>query len=361
MDFGLSQEQELLQETLRRFLADRCPTTRVREVMESDSGHDAALWSALAELGLAAICIPEALGGIGSELLDLAIVSEEMGYAAAPGPFLGNAMATIGLVEGQSEQTRSRWLPKMAAGQVIGTVAIGEAGSEWRPEHLATRAQGGCITGEKLLVPYADTADILLVGACDDDGPGVWLVEGGADGIAASELAVNDMTRRLHHVAFSDTPALKIGGAALLERIIDAGSILVAADAFGGSSRCVDMARDYVMQREQFGQVIGAFQAVKHQLADLVADLEPSMSLYWYAAHAFDHLGDQSSRCAAMAKAHATDLFDRVAGQTTELHGGIGFTWEFDLHLWFRRALFDRSFLGEASLHRERAALLARW
>jgi len=145
------------------------------------------------------------------------------------------------------------------------------------------------------------------------------------------------------------------------DRARDAGLVLLAADAYGGARRCLEMTVRYVLTREHFGQPIGAFQGVKHQLADLATELDPALSLWWYAAHAFDRIRDRSERHAAIAKAHLTDLFDRVARVTTELHGGIGFTWEYDLHLWFRRSVFDRAFLGEAGYHRARAAELAGW
>jgi len=184
----------------------------------------------------------------------------------------------------------------------------------------------------------------------------------GAAGITHTALKGFDMTRRLTMVGFDATPATKIAaGRAAIDRTRDAGLILLAADAFGAAAKCIDMTVKYSLTREQFGQPIGAFQGVKHQLADLVCDLEPTRSLWWYAAHAFDHIQDKSERHAALAKAHVTDLFDRVGRYAIELHGGIGFTWEFDLHLWWRRALFDRAFLGEASYHRERAAALAGW
>jgi alkylation response protein AidB-like acyl-CoA dehydrogenase len=211
-------------------------------------------------------------------------------------------------------------------------------------------------------VPGAGIADAIIVAAIDDDGPGLWLVERGAPGLSIRPLKVVDMTRHVDAVQFANTPAVKLGGnPAALQRTIDAGCVLIAADAYGGSRRCLDMTAQYALQREQFGQVIGAFQAVKHQIANMAAELEPSLSLYWYAAHAFDRIRDQSARHAAMVKAHLTDLFDRITRDATELHGGIGFTWEFDLHLWFRRAVFDRSFLGEAAAHRARAADLAGW
>lgn len=362
MNFGLTEEQILLKTTIKRFLEEQCPTTRVRAIMESDSGHDAALWQGLVDLGVAGLIIPAAYDGSGLELLDLALTAEELGYAATPGPFLGAAMATVALLEGADAPQREQWLPRIADGQTLVTIAFGEADSEWAPARYTTKVAGGKLTGTKPFVPYAGTADAIVVAAVDANGPGLWLVERGAPGIDITPLKVVDMTRRVETVRFTNTPATKLGGSPdALQRSIDAGCVLIAADAYGGSRRCLDMTVQYAKQREQFGQIIGAFQAVKHQIANLAAELEPSLSLYWYAAHAFDRIRGQSDRHAALVKAHMTDLYDRVTRDTTELHGGIGFTWEFDLHLWFRRAVFDRSFLGEASVHRARAAALAGW
>jgi alkylation response protein AidB-like acyl-CoA dehydrogenase len=271
-------------------------------------------------------------------------------------------MATLALLEGGDAPQRERWLPRIAAGTTLVTVALGEAESEWDPKKYTTRAANGRLNGSKPLVPYAGIADALVVAAVDETGPGLWLVERGAPGVAIAPLKVVDMTRRVDTVSFTNTPATKLGGSpAALQRTLDAGCVLIAADAYGGSRRCVEMTVQYAKQREQFGQIIGAFQAVKHQLANMACEIEPSLSLYWYAAHAFDRMRDQSERHAALAKAHLTDLYDRITRDATELHGGIGFTWEFDMHLWFRRAVFDRSFLGEANVHRARAADLAGW
>ncbi len=362
MDFGLSEDQLLLKETIRRFLAEQCPTTRVREIMETDSGHDQALWNGLSELGVGGIVVPEEHGGLARELLDLALVAEELGYAATPGPFLGSAMATVAMIEAENEELRERWLPALASGEAIVTVAFGEEGSEWDPQRFKTAVAGGRLSGSKPLVPYAQVAEAMIVVASDAEGQGLWLVECGAAGVEIKSLIGNDMTRRLDTVTFKDAPAVKLAtGVAAVGRTLDAGLILLAADALGGAKRCLEMTVDYALQREQFGQVIGAFQAVKHQVADMAAELEPSLSLVWYAAHAFDRIKDESTRQAALAKAHLSDVYDRVARGSTELHGGIGFTWEFDLHLWFRRAIFDRSFLGDANFHRARAADLAGW
>jgi alkylation response protein AidB-like acyl-CoA dehydrogenase len=362
MDFGLSEEQVLLKATIKRFLDEQCPTTRVRAIMESDSGHDSGLWQGLVDLGVTGLSIPAAYGGSGLELLDVALVAEELGYAATPGPFLGSAMATVALVEGGDAAQRERWLPRIAEGSSIVTVAFGEDDSQWDPARYTTRANGGKLTGHKPFVPYAAVADAIIVAAVDDAGPGLWLVERAARGMQITALKVVDMTRRVGGVRFTNTPATKLGGSTdAVQRTLDAGCVLIAADAYGGSRRCLEMTVQYAMQREQFGQVIGAFQAVKHQIANMATELEPSLALYWYAAHAFDRIRDKSARHAALVKAHMSDVYDRIARDSTELHGGIGFTWEFDLHLWFRRSVFDRSFLGEAAVHRARAADLAGW
>jgi alkylation response protein AidB-like acyl-CoA dehydrogenase len=362
MDFGLSEDQVLLKDTIRRWAEAECPTPRVRRIMESDTGHDVALWRALAELGVPGLHVATKHGGAGLELLDAALAAEELGRAATPGPFLACAMAATALAAADDGGAQARWLPEIARGGALVTVAFGEAGGEWDAAAMKTRAAGGRLTGQKPLVPFGHLADAVLVAAQDDQGPGLWLVEKGAAGLSVATLKGMDMTRPLAAVELADTPATKIAaGRRAIDRARDAGLVLLAADACGGARRCIDMTVGYVLQREQFGQPIGAFQAVKHQIADVACELEPAVSLWWYAAHAFDHIPDRAERHAALAKARLTDLYDRTTRVATELHGGIGFTWEFDLHLWFRRAVFDRAFLGEAEYHRLRAADLAGW
>jgi alkylation response protein AidB-like acyl-CoA dehydrogenase len=362
MDFGLTEEQRLLQDTIRHWVERECPTTRVRAIAESAAGYDGALWRGLAELGLAGLVVPAEHGGSGLEVLDAALAAEILGWHCTPGPFLGSTMAAVALVESGAADAQARWLPAVASGEALLTFALGEGLGEWDASRITSRVDGGLISGEKPLVPYAEVADAILVAAHDGDGPGLWAVERGAAGVSVTALKVFDATRRLSMVTFDRTPATKItSGRHAIDRARDAGLILVAADAFGGAARCLDMTVKYALTREQFGQPIAAFQGVKHQLADLATELEPSRSLWWYAAHAFDHMPDKSARHAALSKALLTDLYDRVTRYAIELHGGIGFTWEFDLHLWWRRAVFDRSFLGEAAYHRERAAALAGW
>jgi len=361
MNFGLSQDQILLRDTIHRFLDEQCPTTRVRQVMDGPSGHDPELWSGLVDLGVTGLYVPAEHGGAGLELLDLALAAEGIGYNATPGPFLGNALAQIALVEGGDAALQAQWLPKLTDGSRIGTFALGEPDGQWDPAKITTRAEAGKLTGTKALVPYGALADVLIIAAHDHDGPGMWLVEKGAAGLASKDYVGNDLTRRLSSVKLDETPGVKLGGVKAVGRVRDAGCALTAADAYGGCRRMLEMAAGYSKQREQFGQMIGAFQAVKHQLANLACELEPALSLWWYAAHAFDRIQGESAHRAALAKSLLTDTYDRFARDTTELHGGIGFTWEFDLHLWFRRAMFDRGFLGDATDHRARAADLAGW
>src|SRR5262249_20995284 len=270
MDFGLTQDQVLLKDTLRRWLEAECPTTRVRAVMETEDGHDPALWRGLAELGVTGLQVPPAHGGAGLELLDVALAAEELGWACTPGPFLGNAMATAALLASDDAEVHRRWLPGIASGEVVATVAIGEEGDEWDAAKLATRAEGHTLHGEKTLVPAATLADVIVVAAQDTSGPGLWLVERGARGLEIGALPGTDMTRRVATITLQGTPATRLaGGRAPVDRTRDAGLVLLAADAYGGARRCIDMTARYALTREQFGQPIGAFQAVKHQLADI--------------------------------------------------------------------------------------------
>ncbi len=362
MDFGLTEDQILLKDTVHRFLEAECPTTRVRAIMESDDGHDQQLWQGLAELGMHGLIIPAEHGGAELEVLDLALIAEERGWAATPGPFLGSSMATAALLAADDQDAKSEWLPKLATGAAIPTFACGEKVGEWDADRLEATVEGDRLSGEKPLVPFAGVSDLLVVAARDSDGPGLWLVERGASGVEVTSIRGNDMTRRLDSVRFDGAPARKVAaGRAAIDRARDVGLVLIAADCYGGANRCLRMTADYAVTREQFGQVIGSFQGVKHQLANMATDLEPSLSLLWYTAHAMDHIQDKAARHAALAKAHLADLYDSTVRYAIELHGGIGFTWEFDLHLWFRRALFNRSYLGGSTYQRRRAAELGDW
>jgi alkylation response protein AidB-like acyl-CoA dehydrogenase len=359
MDFGLSEEQELLQATVRQFAANECPPTRLREQFESEDDRSPGLWRGLAELGVAGLVVPEEHGGAGLGLLDLALVAEALGYAALPGPFLGHSLASLALALGGSAEQQRRWLPKLATGDALASVALAEPGQGWQPEEWTARFDGSSVTGVKTWVPAALQADLAVVGVA---GGGLVLIECGGRGVARKPLAGSDRTRRVGRLSLEGAPGEALpGGAAAAARLRDAALVLLAADAFGGASRCVETSVAYAQTREQFGVTIGHFQALKHQLADMALEVEPSRALTWYAAHAFDRLPAEAPRAAALAKAHLTDVYMRVARDTVEAHGGIGFTWECDVQIWFKRALFDRAFCGTPAVHRERAARLAGW
>jgi alkylation response protein AidB-like acyl-CoA dehydrogenase len=360
VNFDLSEEQELLQETVRQFLENECPPTALREIFDGETGFSESLWKGMSQMGLSGLHLPEEQGGAGLEILDLAIVSEVLGRMAAPGPFLGHSLAGLAIAAGGSRAQKARWLPALATGDAIGTVAFAEEGGAWLPEQW-TLPGGPQLRGTKNHVLFAAQADLAVVGVA---GGGLSLVDlkQGASGLEIKDIDGADRTRRLCQVRFADTPAEELpDGRAAAARVRDVALVLLAADAFGGASRLVEMSVEYAKTREQFGVTIGHFQALKHQLANMAVEVEPARGLYWYAAHAMDHVPDEAVRTAAVAKAHITDRYMQVARDAVEAHGGIGFTWECDVQIWFKRAMFDRAFLGTPSLHRERAAQLAGW
>ena len=357
MDFGLSEEQQLLQQTVAQFLGNENDPNQLRARFDGDEELDRGLWKGMLELGLGGLLIPENYGGAGLTLLDAAVVAETMGHGAAPGPFLNHTLAGLAIALAGNDAQRERWLPKLAAGDALGTLALAEEGGVWGPEEWQIPSAES-LTGEKLYVPYAEQADVLVVGTA---GGGLALVERGAAGISVEPFPGADRTRRVAGVSFADTPAEVLPGAGAASRLRDAALVLLAADAFGGATRCLELSVAYAQTREQFGVTIGHFQALKHQLANMALEVEPARALYWYAAHAFDNEPEQAERTAAVAKAHITDRFMHVAREAVEAHGGLGYTWECDVQIWFKRAMFDRTFLGSPAVHRERAARLADW
>jgi alkylation response protein AidB-like acyl-CoA dehydrogenase len=357
MDFGLSEEQELLQETVRGFVANECPPARLRELFDGDADYDPAIWQGMAEMGLAGLTIPEAYGGAGLELIDLALVAEVLGAAALPSPLLGHSLASIALAEGGSDAQKEAWLPRLAAGEALGTIAFGEDAERWDAADFETRAAGASVSGVKNFVTNGGEADLILVGLA---GGGLAAVERTASGVKLEAVEGVDRTRRFQRLTLEAAPADTLARPAAA-RVRDAGLVLLAADALGGAWKLIEMATEYAKTREQFGQPIAHFQTIKHKLADMALAVEPARGLVWFAAHAFDHLPDESERAAAHAKAHLTERFMQVARDAVELHGGIGFTWECDVQFYFKRAMFDRAFLGAPDQHLERAAALATW
>jgi alkylation response protein AidB-like acyl-CoA dehydrogenase len=354
MDFSLSEEQQLFQDTVRGFVANECPPQTVRAIF--DGRRDASdLWQGLAGLGVAGLLIPEAHGGAGLELLEAALVAEELGRGAVPVPFLGHALATLAITRGGSAAVQERWLPRLATGELRATVALGEDDGRWLPATWDTELSSGRVRGRKVFVPEADGAAVLVVGC---RGGALALVEIGAGARVMPEPTL-DHGRPLATVDLDGAAADALDFDASL--LVDAGSVLLAADAFGAAFQLVRATVEYLKTRRQFGQPLAQFQAVKHQLANMALDVDPTRGLWWFAAHAFDHAPERASRAAAIAKAHITDRAQQVARDAVEAHGGIGFTWECDVQIWFKRVMFDRLWLGAPEVHRERYATLEGW
>ena len=364
MDFGLSEEQQQLKESARSFLSGECPTPFVRKVMTTDDGYPRDLYAHIAKLGWTGLIVPEKFGGAGLGMLDMAMLLEEGGYAAMPGPFLFSSVLAAGALKlGGGEQLNSKWLSALADGKVIGTVAVVEsAGSIDARDINAIAMKGGAgwrLNGAKMFVPYAGVADFIVVAAKKDAEIFLFVVDTKSPGVTIRPLKNLDLTRRVSSIELKNAPAERLkGGTDLFARLIDVASVAVAADSLGGIERALEMAVDYSKVREQFGKPIGSFQALKHAAAEIVADLEPARAMLWYAAYALGIGAADASRVAAMAKARLCDIYSRGTDRAVLMHGGIGFTWEHDMHLWFKRARFNESYFGSPSFHRERVASL---
>jgi alkylation response protein AidB-like acyl-CoA dehydrogenase len=360
MDFGLSEEQRLLQDTLRSYLRERVPVARVREIASAKDAADAnAFWSELAELGAAGVLIAEEHGGSGLACFDAALVAEELGRAVAPAPYLGSAvLAPVALREAGTPEQRAEWLPQIAQGRVRVGAALTESYS--RREGAQVRLERGRLSGKALLAIDVPGADLILVFAV----PGsLALVRADARGLEIHRLTTIDQPRRVGELRLDGVEPAALLSACddpprALERTLDAGRAALAADLLGAAESMLEQAVAYAKQRSQFGRVIGSFQAVKHMCAEMAAELEPARSLCWYAAHAQDAVPADAPLMAAHAKAHLSDVGRRIADTATEVHGGIGFTDEQNLHLWFKRIGLDRELLGGPDLLRARAARL---
>jgi alkylation response protein AidB-like acyl-CoA dehydrogenase len=357
MNFLLTEDQLALVDSVSSLLRDKCDPQQVHKVFNvaGDAQFDRELWQALCEMGVPAIMVPEAYGGLGLGIVDLAIVAEALGRAVAPAPLLGHALAALAITLGGSEDQKARWLPPLATGEVLATVALCEGKSGWLPGEWTLNAPQ--LTGTKTLVPNAAEADLIVVGTAD----GLALVERGA-GYACARIDSADRTRPIDTVTFEAAAAEPLAdGAGAADRLIDAAAVLIAADSFGGADHCVTMSVEYAKLREQYGQPIAGFQGLRYQLVAMALATEPSRGLYWYAAHAWDALPDKAAHAAAQAKAHLADTYLQITRDTVEAHGGIGFTWEHDPHLYMKRAMLNWAWLGSPSRHRLRAADLAGW
>lgn len=374
MDFSLSEEQELLQRTAREFLERECPTTFVREVIKDKDGFSRELHRKMAELGWMGLLIPEASGGLGLKMLDMVLLLEEMGRAALPGPFLfSSVLATLALIQGGTGAQKKTWLPRLTSGEGVGTVALLEASDRLDPAGVTTRVKktrdGYRLSGTKEFVPYAQVADFFIApfraSGRGEEGISLFLIERESPDIAIKPLEIFDLTRRSYEVAFNDVLVPKealLGGEGkgwkMFARLLDAGCVALAADSLGGAQKALEMAVEYSKVRTQFGRPIGSFQALKHMAAEMVGEIEPARALVWYAAHVFDARPPEAPRAASLAKARLSDVYSRTTNRAVQMHGGIGFTWEHDMHFWFKRAKWNEYAFGDATFHCEQLAQL---
>ncbi|MGE0534580.1 MAG: acyl-CoA dehydrogenase family protein [Pirellulales bacterium] len=369
MEFDLSDTQRMMQQSARSFLAGECPTARVRQLMAGETAYDAELWRGMAEQGWLGIIIDEAQGGLGLGLVELAAVAEEMGRACQPGPFLATTWAAATLAAVLSTPAISDYLARIAAGDMRATVALLEESLDWSGAATALPATHGNddirLNGRKLLVLDAQLADLLLVPAKLDGTLALVAVPGGSAGLSVRATPGIDATRKLYEVTLDDVTVgaesvLATGHTAerALHRGIDVATVAVCAELVGGMQWTLETATAYVQTREQFGRTIGSFQAVQHQLADILLWLESGRSAAYYAAWTTSENDPAAAGAVSIAKAYLSDAAREVGNRGVQVHGGIGFTWEHDLQLYYKRAKASEILFGDATYHRERLAEL---
>lgn len=366
MRFALSAEQRQLQDSVRRLLRDKASTYRLREVTQTDPGYDTDIWSQLAEqLGVHAITIPEQYGGAGFGYLELAIVLEEMGRALLPAPYFSTVVlaANALLTSGDREAMRDL-LPSIAAGQCVATLAWTEGSGDWGFGAITTRAKRSgtdwALSGHKSHVLDGHLADVIIVVAATESGLSLFAVNGNDDGLTRHRLTTMDQTRPLAQLDFDNCHARLIGDEGHadqgLVRMFDLAVTALAAEQVGGARRCLEMAVDYAKNRSQFGRPIGSFQAIKHKCANVLLEVESGWAAAYYAAWAADAGAPEFPAAASIAKSYCSTAYVRAASENVQIHGGIGFTWEHDAHLYFKRAKSSELLFGDASYHRAQLA-----
>ncbi len=366
MKLAISPEQQELRESVRRFLTDRAPLPRVRELMETETGLDLDVWRhAAGQLGLMGIAIGEEYGGSGFSFAEQALICEELGAALFTGPYLASAVfAANALLACSDEGAKHDLLPPIASGETIATLAFTEDDGSWEPGAIRLSAtkngHGWSLDGHKSFVLDGYLAGLVLVVARTDDGLSLFAVDAGAPGLTRTVLPTLDQTRKLARCEFASVAARLIGspgdGTAILNRVLDVGAIALAAEQLGGAQRALDTVVAYAKVRHQFGRPIGSFQAIKHRCADLLLEVESLRSAVAYAAAAVAEDSPEVPVLAALVKALGSDVYFHVAAENIQMHGGIGFTWEHDAHLYFKRAKSSELFLGDPGYHRERLA-----
>ncbi|MEX2614938.1 MAG: acyl-CoA dehydrogenase family protein [Alphaproteobacteria bacterium] len=374
MQFTFTEEQEEFRRYLRRFLDAKSPAVEVRRLMETEDGYDPAVWRQLCtDLGLPAVQIPETYGGQGFGFVELGIALEEMGRALLCAPYFASAvLASNAILNAGTEEQKRELLPPLAAGEVVATLALAEESGRWDSAGIAMTAtrtgSGYTLDGVKSFVLDGHTAGLIVVaarraGTVGDAGLSLFTVDAEAPGLNRRLLRSADATRKLARLEFSGVPAGLLGkegaAAAPLAKTLDQAAVCLASEMVGGAEHLRESALEYVQMRMQFGRPIASFQAIKHKSAELLLDVELAKSAAYYAAQAADDDADDLPAVASLAKACAADAYTRTAIEAVQMHGGIGFTWDNDTHLWFKRAKSSEVFLGTPAYHRE--LMMQRW
>ncbi len=363
MNFGFSEEQDELRKMVRRFLEEKSPESEVRRLMATTEGYDPAVWAQMAnELALQGLGIPEEFGGQGYGPVELYVVFEEMGAALFCSPYFSTvALAANALLLVGNEGNQAEYLPGIASGETIATVALTDDAGLWDLSNTSTTAKrsgdGYVIDGIRSYVTDGSTASLLLVPATTDKGVSLFAVAGDAAGVTRESLATMDQTRKQSRIEFKNAPAALIGddGGALagLEATMQIAAAALAAEQVGGAQRVLDSSVEYAKNRVQFGRPIGSFQAIKHKCADMLLDVESAKSAAYYAAWAAQERNEELPIAASLAKSFCSEAYFHCAAENIQIHGGIGFTWEHPAHLYFKRAKSSELFLGDPAYHRE--------
>ena len=359
MNFDFSDEQKQLRDEARKFLAEKCPPKAVRAVLDGKATYDRDLWKGLAEMGFLGVAIPEAYGGAGAGHLELCVIAEEMGRALAPVPFSSTVyLAAEATLLAGSEAQKQKWLPKIASGEAIGTLALFEGKGSPSPQAIKLSASGGSLNGIKKPVPDGAIADFAIVAARTaasgrDTDISLFLVDMKAEGVDVKALSNVDPTRGQAEITFKNCKAEPLGAAgegfSVVSQVLDRAAVLLSFEQVGGADRALEMGRDYALDRIAFGRPIGSFQAIKHMLADMYVSATLARSNCYYGAWALSTNASELPEAAAAARISATQAFQHCAKNNIQVHGGMGFTWEFDCHMYYRRANATALSLGSLS------------
>lgn len=360
MDFDYSDDQKFLKVEARKFLAARCPSSVVRGVLDDPArGYDAGLWRAMAEQGWLGAAIAEEHGGLGLGRVELCAIAEELGRAVAPIPFASTVyvLAEAVMAHG-TEAQKAAILPRIAAGELIGCLAVSEGPGTITPSALSAKVEGGKLTGVKIPVTDGDAAGLAIVLASDGGRPGLFLVDLKADGVTAETLQSLDPTRGVARLIFDGAAAERLGeagrGFELVQAILDRAAVLLAFEQLGGADRCLEMAREYALGRYAFGRVIAGYQAMKHKMADMYVKNEVARSNAYYGAWALNVDAPELPTAAAAARIAASEAFWFASKESVQVHGGMGFTWDVDCHLYYRRSRQLSLVAGSPKLWKER-------